>query len=85
MIGVVGVAIIAADLIRSPLLVVFYLAGLVLMVCWILLMAVVDLLSTQTYLREARKRRLAKKGELEAEVRRLRKLYRGKDDGQAPK
>ena len=73
MIGIVGLAIIAAHWVISPVLVYVYLAGLMLAVCSILLMALLDFWSTRSFLYDMRRRHSRQRAELEAEVHRLRK------------
>ena len=51
-----------------------YLAGLILLVCWILFMALLDFWSTRSFLREMRQRHHSQRAELEAEIERLRKV-----------
>ena len=52
MIGVVGILIMAQNWIQSALAGVLYLSGLILAVCWIMLMALLDFLATKVHLRE---------------------------------
>ncbi len=81
-IGIVGLGILASNWIAGPVVMLLYLVGLVLLVCWILMMAVMDLLSTQGYLRHLRIVHRKQRIEMENEIKRLRKIRRSGGNGQ---
>lgn len=72
-IGIVGLAIVCERWINSAPMMLLYLAGLLLLVCWILVTAALDFWSTRAFLHEMRQRHRQERAELEAEVERLRK------------
>ena len=73
------------DWVQTPLAGVLYLVGLVLAVCWILLMAFWDLLATKVHLQKMQVRRSNQRSEMEAEVKRLRQEYgRREGNGKSP-
>lgn len=81
MIGLIGLLLIASPWVATPLAMALYLIGLLLLLCWILCMALFDVLSTHEYWREHRKRQLSERRKMEAEVRRLRRQYGSEGNG----
>lgn len=79
MVGFVGLAIAGALLIHDTLLIAMYWVGILLVVIWILLLAIMDALSSFTFLKQQRKRHLVEQAELQAEL--LREIKRRRDTG----
>lgn len=79
MVGLVGVAIAGALLIHDTLLTAMYWVGVLLVVLWILMLAIIDALSSFAFLKQQRKRHLVEQAEIQAELLREIKRRRGPD------
>jgi hypothetical protein len=75
MLGLAGVGILLAQVLPRPWN-FFALCGVLLLVCWLILLAVVDMLATKFYFGRVRQRYLLEEVKLEAELRRAELLRR---------
>jgi hypothetical protein len=73
LIGVVGLAVLGGLWVEGPPEEALYWCGVLLVVIWILFLAGADAASTQSFFREAQKRRAAEHLALQKEIQRFRK------------
>jgi hypothetical protein len=70
MIGLAGLGMLAGQFIRAPLLLVFFWAGVMLLLLWVVLLALADVIATQQHFGAARRQNLSEQTRAQAELRR---------------